>query len=167
MVTHGARTQRQRRPAGDRGSTFIELLVAIVLLGTVVVGTLAGLRAAITGSEIDRDHSRAFVWLQSATDAIATTPYLSCATNAPGVILGAYRAAVAAVPRPDGWDPTSGATIDVTSVTYLSRSAGVDVWGSTCASGNAASPVYPQLVAIRVTDPDGELIRTLEVIKSA
>ena len=59
--------------ARDRGFTFIELLVAVVLLGTIVVATLAGLRAAIVAGTVDENHSKTYAWLQTASDAIATT----------------------------------------------------------------------------------------------
>ena len=52
------------------------------------------------------------------------------------------------------------------SVEFLSRSGSTEVWGTTCASGNPASPVYPQLVTIRVTDPDADFSAQVEVIKS-
>src|SRR5690349_10942005 len=66
------------RGAPDGGFTFIELLVAIVLLGTVVVATLAGLRAAIVAGTVDDNHSKTYAWLQAASDQIANTDYKSC-----------------------------------------------------------------------------------------
>ena len=43
-------TQRRR----DRGTTFVEILVSIVLLGTAVGGTLTALRTTIVSSETRR-----------------------------------------------------------------------------------------------------------------
>jgi hypothetical protein len=40
------------------------------------------------------------------------------------------------------------------------------VWDTNCAADNSASPVYPQLVKLVVISPDGNLTRTIEVIKS-
>lgn len=155
-----------RRDAPDRGATFVELLVAIVLLGTVVVATLAGLRAAIIASTVDEDQARAYAWLQSAADAIERAPFTPCHATSNGALRSAYQATVDAVARPSDWSPTSGATLEVVSVQYLARAGGTDSWGSTCASGDPDSPVYPQLVTLRATTPDGDATATLEVIAS-
>ena len=156
------------RDTRDDGFSFIELLVAIVLLGTIVVATLAGLRATIVASTVDDNHSKTYAWLQAASDAVAVTDYKSCSLFTNAEIATAYQSAANGATRPDGWS-TTGALL-VTSVQYLSRAATAgspEVWGSTCAAGNAASPVYPQLVTLNVISPDGKLTRSIEVIKSA
>ncbi len=100
-----------REPAAgattDRGSTFIELLVAIVLLGIVVVAVLAGLAASIRGTEIHRDESNAATRLLEAVEFVKDHPYIQC-----NVIPGPatqYGDAVALI-APAGW------TYDVTDV---------------------------------------------------
>ncbi len=155
-------------PRSDRGVSFIEILVAIVLLGTVVVATLTGLRAAIVGTEVDEDHARAYAWLQAASDEIYAAAYLPChvAANTNIVIKNQYQSAVATASRPTDWTVASGATITIDTVEYLSRSGTDDLWGTTCASGNAGSPVYPQLIKITVKDPSLQFSATIEVIKS-
>jgi prepilin-type N-terminal cleavage/methylation domain-containing protein len=153
--------------ARDRGFTFIELLVAVVLLGTIVVATLAGLRAAIVAGTVDENHSKTYAWLQTASDAIATTDYKSCSSFSNDEIVSAYQSAVDAATRPEGWS-TTGAML-VSSVRYLSRATTTgspEVWDTNCAADNSASPVYPQLVKLVVISPDGNLTRTIEVIKS-
>jgi len=156
------------RGAPDDGFTFIELLVAIVLLGTVVVATLAGLRAAIVAGTVDDNHSKTYAWLQAASDQIANTDYKPCNSFSNAQIKTAYQSAVNAATRPDGW-ATTGALI-VSSVQYLSRDSATagspEVWGATCAAGNTSSPVYPQLVKLTAISPDGKLTRSIEVIKS-
>jgi prepilin-type N-terminal cleavage/methylation domain-containing protein len=154
------------RPHRDRGVTFVELLVAIVLLGTVVVATLTGLRAAIIGTEVDEDHARAYAWLQAASDEIYAATYLPCHVNTNVVIKNQYQLAVATASRPADWTVASGATITIDTVQYLSRSVSNDLWGAICASGNAGSPVYPQLIKITVKDPSLQFSATIEVIKS-
>src|SRR5690606_9875309 len=71
-TTHPPTAHRPRR--SDTGATFVEVLVAIVLLGTVVVGTLAGVRATLLSSAVDRDHANAHAWLQSASDLLYGHP---------------------------------------------------------------------------------------------
>lgn len=157
-------TTEERSPAGgrpraDTGATFVEVLVSIVLLGTIVVATLTGLRATIIGSEIDEDSARAQAWLQAAADEIFHTPYVDCAS------VSTYQAAADAATRPNEWDLASGAVIAVSSVQYLSRSGVSEQWGPTCAAGDPDSPLYAQLVTIVVTDPDGDFTKSLEVVK--
>jgi prepilin-type N-terminal cleavage/methylation domain-containing protein len=155
------------RDARADGFSFIELLVAIVLLGTVVVATLAGLRAAIVAGTVDDNHSKTYAWLQAASDAVAVTDYKSCSSFTNAQIVTAYQSAANVATRPEGWS-TTGALL-VASVQYLSRATiagSPEVWGTTCAAGNTASPVYPQLVTLTVISPDGKLTRSIEVIKS-
>ena len=52
------------------------------------------------------------------------------------------------------------------SVQFLSRNGVDEQWGGTCATGDPDSPLYAQLVAIVVIDPDGDYTRRFEVIKS-
>lgn len=153
--------------SADRGVTFVELLVAIVLLGTAVVGTLTALRATVIGTGIDRNHANAYAWLQSAADSIALAPYLSCSTYSNTQILATYDGSAQGALRPVGWETGSGATVHVTSVAYLSRSGTSETWGSTCAAADAESALSSQLVIVEVASPDGDFTASLEVIKRA
>ena len=163
-------TACRRRPSHDRppdtGTTFIEVLVALVLLGTIVVATLAGLRASIIGSQVDENNARGHAWLQAAADAIYATAYLACDANPVSTIETAYQSAADTATRPAEWTPGSGANVDVTSIEFLSRAGTVESWGSACASGASTSPLYPQRVRIEVTGPDGSFTAQLELIKS-
>ena len=128
-------------PRRDGGATFVELLVAIVLLGTTVVGVLAAVRTTVTASKTDVDHARAFEWLQAASDAVYKAPRRACAkttlpvasanqpsdwtsnkgsasVNSPGTVWTDYQAAVNAVPPPVGW---TGGKIVITAIEYLGR----------------------------------------------
>jgi Tfp pilus assembly protein PilV len=145
MVKRATRTAEHLPAAGsprrDRGVTFIELLVAIVLLGTTVVAVLAAVRATVTASNIDTDHAKAYAWLQAASDAVYNVDRRPCAitalpiddadqanewtgnkgspsVNAPGTVWTDYKAAVNAVPHPAGW---TTATIRITSIEFLGR----------------------------------------------
>jgi hypothetical protein len=62
----------------DRGTTFVEILVSIVLLGTAVGGTLTALRTTIASTERDDGVTKAGAWLHEAEEAIHRTPYLKC-----------------------------------------------------------------------------------------
>lgn len=142
--------------------------MSIVLLGTVILATVTALRVAIVGSEVDEDSSRAQAWLQAAADELHHAPYRNCDTVGAAAIEAAYRAAVSGATRPVDWTPSTGATIDVVGVEYLSVIGGSEAWGphSTCATGDPLNPIYPQLITVEVTDPSGSFVKQLEVIKS-
>jgi type II secretory pathway pseudopilin PulG len=129
------------RPRRDSGVTFIELLVAVILLGTSVVAVLTAVRATVTASSIDTDHARAFEWLQAASDAVYKADRVPCAktalavanANAPsdwtsnkgsasvpssGTVWTEYQTKVNAVPPPVGW---AGGKIAITAIEFLGR----------------------------------------------
>lgn len=64
---------RGRPPAKDLGATFIELLVAVVLLGTAGVAVLAATAAAITGARTSDEIAKAQQQLAEAADFLSDT----------------------------------------------------------------------------------------------
>jgi type II secretory pathway pseudopilin PulG len=149
----------------DRGATYVELLVAIVLLGTVVVGVLTAVRATVIGTRVERDHSKAQQWLQSAVGVIEAQDFASCD---PLVINGAnvetaYQAAidnpVSGAKRPYGF---TGVTIDVKTP---------EVWdGTKFVAFDSQTVCYDQSrlrqqrVTIEVNQPNG-VHESVEMIK--
>ena len=93
------------RPRRDAGFTLIEVLIALVLLGGVIAGTMATLRATTLSGEIHRDHSRAHAWLQSASDILYAAPQGGCNTTdadkGEATVRAAYDAIIDAVAEPD------------------------------------------------------------------
>jgi Tfp pilus assembly protein PilX len=160
-------TSPRRYPARrDAGSTFVEILVSVVLLGTVVVAVLTAARATIIASAIDRDHSNAHAWLQGATDLIYQSPRLDCGTptdNAAtaaavkNAILAGYEGIAQAVSNPEAWPANS---IEVTDVAY---------WNGTSYQTICYDDVglNLQLLTIQVADPNGTIIEQVEVVKGA
>jgi prepilin-type N-terminal cleavage/methylation domain-containing protein len=150
-------------PRRDRGLTFIEVLVAIVLLGTAVVAVLAATRATIIGSTTERDHAKAHQWLQSAIGVIEAIDFANCdsITVDGAEVEAVYDGAVNTdAERPEGF---TGATIDVLTP---------KVWdGTRFVDFDTQSQCYDQfllrqqLVEIVVTSPDGRIIENVEVVK--
>jgi type II secretory pathway pseudopilin PulG len=152
-------------PRRDRGMSYIEVLVAIVLIGLTVVGVLTAVRATIIGTRVERDHSKAQQWLQSAVGVIEAQDFASCN---PVVINGAnveaaYQAAidnpVSGAKRPFGfttstidvktpevWDGTKFVTFDSQTVCY------------------DQSRLRQQRVTIEVNQPNG-VRESVEMIK--
>ena len=163
---------RSRR---DHGVSFIEILVAIVLLGTVVVGVLGALRISVDATRLERDHSLAYQWLQSANGVLQAAPRVSCGFTLPDddpytsgeekVRLEYQKLirSVAAIPPP-GWVDSQ-----LTVVEPVKAWDGSQYWDP--ADPAAPQPCFDsegyllQLVTLQVTSPDGDIIETLEVVK--
>lgn len=149
--------------APDGGFSLVEILVAVVLLGMAATGTIATLWTAVRASTVHRDVTNAQVWLQGAADALQARPREDCddvgfAGEAGPRIRSIYESYVRAVPNPDGWP-----------------SADISVWGpvlfwdgdqyqAVCHDNDG---INLQLVTIRVTNPSGAIVKTLQVVKGA
>lgn len=164
----------------DPGNTFVELLVAIVLIGTSVVATLVALQATTRATITDREHARALGWLQAAADEIYNAPRVAChdqstPAESAALAVGEYADAARLAEPPEGWDPSS---IEVTAVQFIGRTSSADLYSwsasfclesapSACPGGAYCnSPQTAQKVTLRVTTPSG-LVRTLDTVKSA
>ena len=170
MIRHrvAAREHNHERDAVDRGGTLIEVLIGIVLLGTVVTATLTGLATAITASALDRDHANAHAWLQTAADMLYARELDQCdpaadpATEIADTI-AEYQSTIQQTDNPEGW---SAANIQVTGLEWWSididpaTGIGTETWGTQCDSGDTNL----QRVAMRVTAEDGQIVEEVEVI---
>ncbi len=160
MESHGG--SAPIRPRGrDRGQTFVEILVAIVLLGTAVGGTLTALRTTIISTKTDVSLTKASTWLRGAEEALHRTPYLDC--TLPVDIPAAYRAVIQSVPPPQGWE---GATIDIASVQFWGRDANhYEGWMPVCTADSTHTPYVAQLIDVYVLSVDGAFGQHIQVIK--
>lgn len=156
-------TRRQvvddRRSCHDRGTTYVELLVAIVLIGTAVVATLVAVRATTFASQSNVEHAAAETWLAEAADRVRLMGRVPCADP----LDYQPEAELAAVPA-----GLAGASISVTSVEYLQRS-GPDAdytFGATCLEElptYADEPHEAQLVTLQVTMADLTIVTSVVV----
>ena len=142
----------------DAGTTFIELLVAVVILGTAGVAVLAALAAAATGATTQRDVAQAQQWLATAGDAIVDVnvdadQYVPCA-------------------QPDDYQPIVEAVrgadapaITVTDVEYWTAAQSFDPSHANCAgvAGHYATGRRLQRITLETTI-DG-FARSLTVVK--
>jgi type II secretory pathway pseudopilin PulG len=159
-------SERSARP--DQGMTFVEVLVAIVLLGTAVISVLTAVRVTVIATATEREHSRAGQWLESAAKAIEVAPFGDCSVvdGIPQSSVDAqndYNAAILDVPVPYGWEAYE---------LSVQRTTDIDVWnGSTWEPYSTASACYDdqrlrlQRVRLSVSNPDGKILETLEVVK--
>lgn len=152
----------------DVGVSLIEILIAVVLLGGVVAGTLATLQASIIGGTVHRDHSNAHGWLQSASDILYAAPKVSCdgalADNGEAAARAAYESVVDSVPNPQDWQDWQ---IRVVEPVQFWNAANLDsdpdiefFFGSDCDPS-----LTLQLIQIEVKSTDGRIIENVEIVK--
>ena len=139
-------------PVGDRGSTLIELVLAIVLTGLVVVGLLAGIRTSVTASSVAYEGAQLETVLINAADRVARAPQLCD-----------YEDYVDAAALAQGW--SVGAINSATELLVSNTGSPSADWGpQTCPDD--IQPFDVQRVTVTATTPDGKITRTMTVVKS-
>ena len=163
-------TSPARHP--DSGATFVELLVSIVLMGTVVVATLVTLRTSSHATSIDQNLAKAYEWVQSVSDQIYDTPRVPCYSGGSNAAMAAYQNAAIGAAKPPGW---SAGSVTVTNVEFLGRALPSDPFSwnssfcfesSTTTNPYYTSPLYTQRVTFTVQGPPNTTSVTMQVVKS-
>ncbi len=159
----GRRHRHTTRRRSDAGVTFVEILVSIVLLGTAVVGTLTAVRTTIISADIERDHSKAQQWLQSAVGVIESVDFSDCSD--PGLdetaILNDYQNAInLSASAPFGFQG------------LIQVVAPLEVWDGTEFVPFATQTLCyddvllrQQLVTVEVQSTDGDISERLQIVK--
>ena len=145
---------RSRR---DHGSTFIELLISIVLIGTAVIAVLAAVAAAATGARVSDEISKAQSLLASAADFLTYVAepgedtYVECAS------VSDYQTLV---------DSEFGPSqIDVVSVEYWDSTTGPGVFDSNQSSCPARFADLDRLQRVVLVVSVGDNERSVAVLK--
>ena len=153
---------RQRRTTAarnDRGFTLIEIVITVVLLGTVVVAIMSAIVTAIGASSTARSAARVETAIVNAADRINRAPK-KCD----------YSIYAKAAVQIEGWDPSRAS---VTQEYFVPGATAADA--GTWATGSPSFPgcsadeptdLLVQRVTIRITSPDGKVTRAIEVVKS-
>lgn len=153
-------------PRSDVGATFVEILISLVLLGTVLIATLTAMRTTIIATSIERDHSKAQQWLQSAIGIIEDVDFGDCsdvALSGPQ-IEAAYQDAID--------DPVTGAQQPYNFVGATIDVFEPDVWDGSqwVAFGDQSQCLDDELlrqqrVTVEVRSPDGNIIESVQLVK--
>lgn len=153
----------------DEGFTLVEVLVTILLMSTAVLSIAGAMWTAIRASTLNDEQAKVEAVLGSAADRLANYAYLPCPEGtANGGYLPIAQAAAGAVNWPSStvtiddirfWNPTSPSNGSWTATNNLASTECSETVGLTTSK-------TLQLITIRVTSPDGDYSRTLEVVKS-
>lgn len=160
--------RRNPRAHRDSGVTLIEIIISIVLMGTIIAGSMAGLRATILSGTIHRDHSNAHGWLQSASDILYSAPKVQCDPALPdkgeALVRTSYEAVVDAVPNPQDWKDWQ---IRVVPSVQFWNAGNIDsdpdieyFFAADCDPS-----LTLQLVEIEVRGTNGRIIESVEIVK--
>jgi Tfp pilus assembly protein PilW len=173
------RAQRQQR---DTGVSLIELIIAVVLIGSVVGAVLSTVFVTIKGTEVERDHAKAQQWLQAAVGVIEAVDFTSCDPNVitGGNIQSAYQNAVSVgtvdtngdgvVDSTDGarrpWEYDGTLTVQVPEVWDGDKFVpfGTQVSNGTISVCYDQARLRQQRVRLVVSHPSG-IFETVEMIK--
>ena len=72
------------RPSNDEGSTLIETLVAVSILGISFTAVVGGMYTSTLASDAHRKQASAATYLSSYAEAVKGDPYTACAIGYPG-----------------------------------------------------------------------------------
>lgn len=157
-----ALASRWAHPRADVGASMIEILIAIVLLGTVIAATLTSLGVTISASALDRDHANAHAWLQTAADMLYARELIECDSADMATMISEYQTTVQSTENPEDWAPSNIEVIglDFWSIDIDGNGVGTEAWGPTCDAGDTNL----QRIELRVTADDGRIVEEVEVI---
>jgi type II secretory pathway pseudopilin PulG len=150
---------RNGRSDPDAGFSIVEIVIAIVLMGTVVVAILNAVSTSINASSVSRSAAQVETAVVNAADRVNRAPK-RCD----------YTIYAQAAVQTEGWDPDRA----VVTHEYYVPGSDATVQG-TWETGAAGSPGCPgpaptdllvQRVTISITSPDGKVRRNIEVVKS-
>ncbi len=149
------RVALQRRPATcDRGYSFVETVVTVVLIAIVIVPVMSSVIASVKVSTLSRSAAQAETAMINAADRINRAP-LACD----------YTLYAQAAVQTEGWSP------DRARVHQEWYDAQANDWVDEGPSGDgcqfaAVTDDLVQKVTIVITTPDSQISRTIEVVKS-
>ncbi len=145
-------TDRLADARDDDGSTLVEILISMVLIGMVVVSMMAAMRSGIRASSLVFEGAKTETVLLNAGDRVARAPQLC-----------SYEAYVDAAAIAEGW-PDTATTVTVDRLVANTGDPAVDWVPQTCPAD--VGPFDVQRMTITASDPDGAITRTLTVVKS-
>lgn len=157
----------------DRGTTFVEILVAMVIMATVVLAVIAGMSATTASSGTHRRQAEAHNILIAAVERVRSNEEVAYnVTCDKAAAIAAYQAVARTVPIPSVGFTTSGITIEaIKYYQYPVDPADPNAFlASPCKDGEVDSNgnhIYRmQLITLKVETTNGAVSETLSFIKA-
>jgi prepilin-type N-terminal cleavage/methylation domain-containing protein len=145
-------------PARDGGFSLVEVVITIVLMGTVLLAIMNASITGITASSAATNVAQIETVLQNAADRVNRAPQ-KCD----------YTVFIQAAAQAAHWSPTQA------SATYRWYEPGADAtvsgsWKTASDGLGCSTPGVPgkdvQLVTITIVSPNGKVTRSMQVVKS-
>ncbi|KGA07146.1 MAG: hypothetical protein GM46_9240 [actinobacterium acAcidi] len=136
----------------DRGSSLIEVVIAVALMGVVISGVFGAMWSAIHLSKFSDDQAKVEAVLGSAADRLANYAYIPCPTNNSN---GGYLPIIQAAAGTVDWPSSTGTWLETNALS-------VNECNETASLTTARTL---QRIKITVTSPSG-YAKSLEVVKS-
>lgn len=151
-------------PDTDRGYTLVEMLVAIILMGSIVLAIMGGMWAVVRASNQNEERAKVQAVLGAAGDGIANYRYIACPEVDEGYEPFGQKAAAAV-----GWSLDAVEIVDYQYWNPDTRSwdDNNSIQGDDCNPnvGLTTSKTLQKLT-IRATSPDGTYSATLDIVKA-
>lgn len=148
----------------DRGYTLVELLIAIVLMGSIVLAIVGGMWAVVRASRQNDERAKVSAILGAAGDGISNYRYIPCPEVDEGYEPFGQKAAAAV-----GWPLETVEIIDYQywNPTTETWSDSNSLQGPECnESVGLTTSKTLQKLTIRATSPSGQYSATLDIVKS-
>lgn len=149
-------TRHERRlvipPVRDRGVTLIEILVTIVLTGTIVIAIMAAIRTSIVASSTVYEAAELETVLLNATDRVDRAPQLCN-----------YEQYVDAAALAAGWTANE-TTVTVEHLVSNTGNPATDWAPQPCPDD--VQPFDVQRLVVTASTPDGSITRKITMVKS-
>ncbi len=148
-----------RRGRRDAGFSIVEIVVSIVLMGTVVVAILNAVGMSIKASSVSRSSAQVETAIVNAADRVNRAPQ-KCD----------YTIYAQAAVQIEGW-PKENASVTQEYYVPGANAAVPGTWatgatGYEGCNGVAPTQLLVQRVTVSIVSPDGKVRRSIQVVKS-
>lgn len=149
-----AQIPARRRPR-DRGITLTEIVITVALMSIVVVAMMSVVTSSIRVSSTSRAAARVETAIVNTADRINRADNTKCD----------YTVYAQAAMQTEGW---SSSQVQVTHQYWDPDTGSWQPWDPAvnCPSGSTPPAGIVRKVTIRITSPNGEITRSIEVVKS-
>jgi Tfp pilus assembly protein PilV len=146
--------EMQRARDGDRGSSLVEVLMAVVLTAIAIVPLMGASWVLVRNSAVNRSSTKVETVINNAADRV-NRAVPNCE----------YQIYVEAAAMAEGWAQSQASA----TYQYYVPNPNATLPGAWVAGGcpNGVRPAgLVQMVLITVSSPDGRVTRTIQVVKS-